>query len=124
MSVLAEKMGNEKMNTENWIVLCPLDDLTINDGVCALVGEDQVAVFRTGAGDEVYAICNYDPIGKANVLSRGIVGDLQGKPVVASPLYKQHFCLQTGQCLEKEKVSVKTYPTRVVDGQVEILGSG
>lgn len=123
MSVSAEKMDSEKMNSENWIVLCPLEDLTINDGVCALIGEDQVAVFRTGAGDEVYAISNYDPIGKANVLSRGIVGDIQGKPVVASPLYKQHFCLQTGQCLEKETVSVSTYPIRVVDGQVQILGS-
>lgn len=102
-----------EMDNENWIELCKLDDLTINDGVCALIGEEQVAVFRTNDG--LYAISNYDPIGKANVLSRGIVGDLGGKPVVASPLYKQHFDLETGQCLENESKTVKTYEIRVDD---------
>ncbi len=107
------------MSAENWIELCQLDDLTINDGVCALVGEEQVAVFRTDDG--VFAIGNYDPIGKANVMSRGIVGDLGGKPVVASPLYKQHFDLETGACLEDESEAVKTYETRVNDdGKIEV----
>ncbi len=110
------------MSTENWIELCQLDDLTINDGVCALVGEEQVAVFRTDDG--VFAIGNYDPIGKANVMSRGIVGDLGGKPVVASPLYKQHFDLETGACLEDESEAVKTYKTRVNnDGMIEVKNS-
>ena len=110
------------MSTENWVELCQLDDLTINDGVCALIGDDQVAVFRTGEG--VYAISNYDPIGKASVMSRGIVGDLGGKPVVASPLYKQHFDLETGACLEDESETVKTFETRINnDGIIEVKNS-
>ena len=32
---------------------------------------------------------------RANVLSRGLVGDLQGERVVASPIYKHHFSLRT-----------------------------
>ncbi len=103
----------EKTNTQDWTEVCVLDDLILNDGACALIGEEQVAIFRTGKGDEVYAISNYDPIGKANVLSRGIVGDVNGRPVVASPLYKQHFDLETGQCLEEESVRVKTWETRI-----------
>jgi nitrite reductase/ring-hydroxylating ferredoxin subunit len=31
---------------------------------------------------------------------RGIIGDLQGERVIASPIYKQHFSLATGRCLE------------------------
>ena len=108
-------------NTENWIEICRFDELTINDGVSSLVGDQQIAIFRTNELDEVYAIGNYDPIGKANVLSRGIVGDLNGELVVASPLYKQHFSLLSGQCFEDDQVSVPNYPTQVIDGVVQIL---
>jgi nitrite reductase (NADH) large subunit len=38
--------------------------------------------------------------------------------VVASPIYKQHFCLATGRCLEEGDFSVTTYPVRLVEGQV------
>lgn len=105
---------------ENWTQVCPLEEMNLNDGICCLIGEDQIAVFRTGDGSEIYAISNYDPFGNVNVLSRGIVGDVKGTVVVSSPLYKQHFCLKTGQCLEDETVSVKSYPIRVNDGMVEI----
>ena len=49
---------------------------------------------------------NLDPFSRANVLSRGIVGDLKGELVVASPVYKQHFSLRTGQCVEDPDVRV------------------
>ena len=99
----------------NWTKVCPLADITPDTGVCALVEGKQVAVFRFGDGETVYAISNYDPFGNANVLSRGIVGSLGERPVVASPLHKQHFNLQTGQCLEDEDVQVKTYQV-LLDG--------
>jgi nitrite reductase (NADH) small subunit len=95
-----------------WITVCRLDDIVPNTGVCALVGERQVAVFRLD-DDSVYAIDNHDPYSRANVLSRGIVGDLKGERVVASPVYKQHFNLVTGQCLEEAEVRVPVFPARV-----------
>jgi nitrite reductase (NADH) small subunit len=61
-----------------WIAVCPLDRILPNTGVCALVEQQQVAVFRID--NAVYAIANYDPFSKANVLSRGIVGDRNGVP--------------------------------------------
>ncbi len=102
-----------------WIDVCSIDDLYPNSGVCALVNEQQVAIFYMPIDNTIYAISNYDPIGKANVLSRGMIGDLNGEPVVASPLYKQHFNLKTGVCLE-EDVKVDSYVVREVDGRVEI----
>jgi NAD(P)H-dependent nitrite reductase small subunit len=68
----------------------------------------------------VYAISNYDPFGNANVLSRGIIGDINGQPVVASPLYKQHFNLQTGNCLEDETVTIPAYAVRLENGSVQV----
>ena len=93
------------------VVVCRLADIVPNTGVCALVGGRQVAIFRLD-DDSVYAIDNYDPFSRANVLSRGIVGDLKGELVVASPVYKQHFSLATGQCLEDPGVRVAVYPAR------------
>lgn len=59
-----------------------------------------------------------DPIGKAYVMSRGIVGDINGEMCVASPLYKQHFSLKSGQCLEDEAHCLKTWRVTVDDNQV------
>jgi nitrite reductase (NADH) small subunit len=95
-----------------WVAVCRLEDIVPNTGVCALVGGRQVAVFRLDDGS-VYAIDNLDPFSKANVLARGIVGDLKGELVVASPVYKQHFSLVTGRCIEDETVSVPVYGASV-----------
>ena len=102
-----------------WIAVCKLDDIVPNTGVCALVGERQVAVFRLD-DDSVYAIDNHDPFSRANVLSRGIVGDIKGEVVVASPVFKQHFSLATGKCLEDPAVRVPVYPVRVDEQTVSV----
>ncbi|HVT37124.1 MAG TPA: nitrite reductase small subunit NirD, partial [Nevskiaceae bacterium] len=100
--------------------VCAVDDILPDMGVCALVGGRQVAVFRIGETDEVHAIGAYDPNSGANVLARGIVGDLRGRLVVASPIYKQHFDLHTGECIEDPVASVRRYETLVRDGQVYV----
>jgi assimilatory nitrate reductase catalytic subunit len=97
--------------------VCRLEDIVPNTGVCALVGGEQVAIFRLD-DDRVYALGNNDPFSRANVLSRGIVGDLGGELVVASPVYKQHFSLVSGRCVEDASVRVPAYATRVDDGFV------
>jgi nitrite reductase (NADH) small subunit len=103
-----------------WTTVCPLNRIAINTGVCALVNDVQVAIFRVGDGTQVYAISNYDPFSKAHVLSRGIVGDRNGIPKVASPVYKQNFSLITGECLDDSSVKVATFLAQVVDEQVQV----
>jgi nitrite reductase (NADH) small subunit len=107
---------------DGWTPVCPLERLQPERGVCALVAGEPVAVFRTH-DDRLFALHNLDPFSGASVLSRGIVGDLGGTPVVASPLYKQHFALESGVAVEDDSVVVATYPVRVVDGMVEVGGS-
>lgn len=99
-------------------VICNKLDLVENSGVCALINDEQVALFYLPHTDKkIFAISNWDPIGKANVLSRGILGDIKGTVVVASPLYKQHFDLKTGICIEDETIKLKTYPVSL-DGDI------
>ena len=103
-----------------WSTVCRAEDLTPDTGVCALVGEEQVAIFYESRTRGLYAISNYDPIGEANILSRGIIGSIGDELVVASPLYKQHFSLQSGTCLEAAEHRVKTYAARIHDGEVQV----
>ena len=99
--------------------VCPLEDIVPNTGVAALVDGEQVAVFRLD-DDSVHAVGNRDPFSRANVLSRGIVGDLKGELVVASPVYKQHFNLRTGRCVEDASARIPVYAARVEDGWVVV----
>jgi nitrite reductase (NADH) small subunit len=107
------------LQLDNWTAVCTLEDIVPDTGVCALLGGEQVAVFRVGGNEpRVFAIENYDPNSHAAVLSRGIVGSLGERVVVASPIYKHHFDLQTGECLEAPEHSVSSYPVRVDGGKV------
>jgi NAD(P)H-dependent nitrite reductase small subunit len=99
-----------------WSRICALEEILRGCGVAALLDGEQVAVFRVR--DAVHAIGNHDPASGANVLARGIVGDVGGEIVVASPLYKEHFSLVTGCCLEDPSLSVPVYRARVSDGHV------
>ncbi|MFC3120874.1 nitrite reductase small subunit NirD [Agaribacter flavus] len=108
-----------------WHNVCGTDDLVTNSGVCALLNGQQVAIFKVGktATDGIFAVDNFDPIGKAQVLYRGIIGSIGDKTVVASPLYKQHFDLSSGECLEAPEHKLKVWPVRVEGNSVQ-LGTG
>jgi nitrite reductase (NADH) small subunit len=107
-----------------WIDVCSVDDLQPNSGVCALVEQQQVAIFYMPGDSAVYAINNYDPFSHINVLSRGLIGDIKGEVMVSSPIYKQHFSLKTGICLEDENVKVDAYAIRIEGDRVEVNLNG
>ncbi|MBP6652471.1 MAG: nitrite reductase small subunit NirD [Burkholderiaceae bacterium] len=104
---------------QNWTDICAVDDILPSTGVCALVDQRHVAVFRLGA-DRFFAIDNVDPKSGASVLSRGLLGSVGDRIVVASPLYKNHFDLQTGECLEAPEQSVRAHGVRVDGGRVSV----
>lgn len=107
-----------------WIDVCHVEDLQPNSGVCALVQGQQVAIFYMPEDKSLFAVNNFDPFGKANVLSRGMIGDIEGEPMVASPLYKQHFNLRTGVCFEDESVKIEAYDIRITNDRVEVGMAG
>ena len=115
---MVQATSNNK--TAQWTTVCQLTDIKPNTGVCALFNDEQVAIFRLGETDRVYALSNYDPFSKAYVLSRGIVGDRQGTIKVAAPIYKQNINLETGEYLDDPTITIPTYPVRVVDGEVQL----
>lgn len=100
-----------------WTPVCAVDDILPDTGVCARVDGRHIAVFRLGQ-DRFFALDNIDPRSGASVLSRGLLGNLGERLVVASPLYKQHFDLHSGACLEDPSQSLRCYPVRVQEGRV------
>jgi len=113
--------NSNKSQQEHWQTICHQDDLVTHSGVCALLTNDQqVAIFKIN-DNEVYTISNWDPVGNANVLYRGIIGDNNGEFFVASPLYKQRFLLNNGKCLDDESLTVNNYDTRIHEEQIQVL---
>ena len=99
--------------------ICAADRLTVNRGVAALIEGRAIAVFALADGSLV-AIDNTDPCSGASVLSRGIVGEVDGVATVASPMYKQRFDLRSGRSLDVEGVAVAVHRVRIVDGTIEV----
>ncbi len=101
----------------SWTPVCDINEIVPNTGVGALVDGHQIAIFRLD-DNRVFALDNFDPHSQANVLARGIVGDLGGELVVASPIYKQHFRLTDGACLEDPGSAVSAYAVSTRDGRI------
>lgn len=115
---LERKQQQQKINQAEWFEICALDEITPNTGVTAMLNGTQIAIFRVGEEQRVYALSQQDPFSQAFVMSRGILGDLQGERVVASPIYKQHFSLATGRCLEDPRYKLSVFPCKIEQGKV------
>jgi len=124
--------------------LCARKDLVANSGAVAWHDGHQIALFllssppahagkpsdnspeiadtsgRTDAHWELYGLDNRDPFSGANVIGRGIVGDLDGALVIASPIYKQHFRLEDGICVEDPSQRLRTWTVKL-DGDDVVL---
>ena len=109
------------MSTDSFVPVCHVSELIAGGGIAVKIDQQQVALFYLPEEEPaIYALDSYDPIGRANVLSRGIVGDRKGELVVASPLYKQHFSLTTGVCIEDEAESVRSFSAKILEDQVVV----
>ncbi|SDJ91658.1 nitrite reductase small subunit NirD [Microbulbifer yueqingensis] len=119
-------MNQVAINPAPWQPVCQRSDLVANSGVCALMGDPSATgplagrrsialFFIPHATPQFYAIDNWDPIAGAGVIARGLVAEIDGELTVASPLYKHHFRLRDGACLEDSNVCLRTYPV-ALDG--------
>jgi nitrite reductase (NADH) small subunit len=102
-----------------WVEVCGLSQLEPLWGEAALLGEEQLALFLLPDGT-LYAVSNRDPATGSFVLSRGIVGSKGGRPTIASPLHKEVYDLETGECYSSSEFGLPTFPVRVQRGVVQV----
>ena len=106
--------------TVNWFFACKALDVPENEGVCVKYEELQIALFNFTRRGQWYATDNLCPHKKQMALSRGMIGSQGEDPKVACPFHKKTFSLVTGECLEGDQCSIRTFPVRVNDGNVYI----
>jgi nitrite reductase (NADH) large subunit len=101
---------------EPWSAVCTLEAIPQQAGIGARLGSERVALFRFG--DALFALEDREPGSDASVLSRGILGDVGGEPVVISPLYKQRIRLRDGQSLDNPQHQLRCWPVKLEAGQI------
>ncbi|WP_414146947.1 nitrite reductase large subunit NirB [Erwinia sp. BNK-24-b] len=99
-----------------WTEICRLEDIPPQAGIGARLGQQRIALFRLH--DKVYALDDNEPGTTACVLSRGILGDSAGDPIVISPLYKQRFRLRDGKAPDGSGPAVRSWPVKIANGKV------
>ncbi len=107
---------SQELNTapREWVRVGVVDEFPSESGSTIKYGNSQIAVFNFTSRGEWYACQQMCPHKKAMVLSRGIIGDMQGTPKVACPLHKKTFSLENGSCLSGEQqYSVNVFPVKV-----------
>jgi nitrite reductase (NADH) small subunit len=103
----------------DWTSVCELDRLEPLWGEAALIDGVQVALVLLPDGS-LFAVSNQDPATGSFVMSRGIVGSRGARPTLASPLHKQIYDLETGECFTSADYSLPTFPVRIHRGTVQI----
>jgi nitrite reductase (NADH) small subunit len=96
-----------------FVAVGDLSDLPESRGVCKTVGRCEIALFKVGA--DVFALDNTCPH-RGGPLSEGDI--IAGQ--VFCPLHAWGFDLRTGQSSTNWRARVRSYPARVVDGQVQV----
>jgi nitrite reductase (NADH) small subunit len=102
-----------------WTSVCALDRLEPLWGEAALIDGVQVALVLLPDGS-LFAVSNQDPATGSFVMSRGIVGSRGARPTLASPLHKQVYDLETGECFTSADYALRTFPVRVDHGTVQV----
>lgn len=105
--------------TQTWTDICAASDLFPGNPVGAVIGDQHIAIIRYDL-ERYYAVALFDPFSKAMVMSRGIVGCIKAEPMLASPIYKQRFALETGVCFDDPSVTLRTYPLRILAGRIQV----
>ncbi|RQW61099.1 nitrite reductase large subunit NirB [Vibrio viridaestus] len=106
---------------KEWSPICGVDELPINAGVGALLGRHHIALFRYE--EQVFAIDDCEPKSQSNVISRGILGDIEGEIVVISPIFKQRFRLKDGVDIDGQSQNLQIWPTMVENNTVYVANS-
>jgi len=101
---------------KRWQEICAVDEIPEHAGIGAHLGEQQIALFRFGKA--VYALEDIEPGSSASVLSRGILGDASGEPIVISPLYKQRIRLRDGRLVDSGEPAVRAWPVKIEGDRV------
>jgi nitrite reductase (NADH) large subunit len=101
------------LTPDSWFQVGKVWDFPHDGGATIKYGKTQIAVFNFTSRGEWYATQNMCPHRREFVLSRGMIGDQNGKPKVVCPVHKKTFSLESGACLSGDELSVRVFPVKI-----------
>jgi nitrite reductase (NADH) small subunit len=107
-------------DVKTWFKVGNVNDFPDNGGACIKYKDKQIAVYNFTRKNKWYACQNLCPHKMEMVLSRGMVGDLEGIPKVACPMHKKTFSLEDGKNLNGDDYQIAVYPVKIEDENVYI----
>ena len=105
---------------KTWVQVGHRSDFPQNGGACIKHKNKQIAVYNFSLTQSWYACQNLCPHKMEMVLSRGMIGDLDGIPKAACPLHKKTFSLENGSNLNGENFKIAVYPVKIQNEMVYI----
>ncbi len=103
------------MKMTGWVRVTQCENIPLREGRAVKMGGHEIAVFNLG--NRFLAVENRCPH-RGGPLADGIVS---GERVVC-PFHSRKVCLRTGQVegIADQPLCARTYPTRIVDGYVDL----
>ncbi len=109
----------ENMDTQ-WVCFGEASTIPKDGGETLKYGRHQIAVFNFEKAGKWFACQNLCPHKREMVLSRGLLGDIDGLPKVVCPMHKRAFSLETGEGLNDPELSISTFPVEIREGRIFI----
>ena len=98
----------------------PVAELRVDGGATVKYGRHQIALFHFAKLGKWFACQNLCPHKREMVLSRGLLGDIDGLPKIVCPMHKKSFSLETGEGLSDPAYAISTFPVEIRAGRVYI----
>jgi nitrite reductase (NADH) large subunit len=105
---------------KQWVCFGEASSIPAEGGATVKYGCHQIAVFNFTKTGKWYACQNLCPHKREMVLSRGLLGDIDGIPKIVCPMHKKSFSLDSGEGLSDPTYSIQTFPIEIRDDRIYI----
>lgn len=119
-NILSKYKSTDLEDVKVWFKAAAVTDFPKDGGACVKYKDLQIAVFNFSRLNKWYACQNLSPEKQEMVLSRGMIGDHKGIPMVACPLHKKTFSLEDGKNLNGDIAPIAIYPIKIENEKVFI----
>ena len=105
---------------KQWVAFSDANAVPADGGATLKYGRHQIAIFNFEKTGQWFACQNLCPHKREMVLSRGLLGDVEGRPKIVCPMHKKSFSLETGEGLSDPDYRISTFPVEIREGRIYI----
>lgn len=112
-------MADLTSSGQGWVDLCPVTDVPVGDLKYVLYNNQGLAVLRVGER-AVRVLGDCCPHAGGSLSAGHLDKSLTNAGCLVCPWHGWPFDLDSGQCPDNPTLAVRTYPTRITNGRIQI----